>query len=119
MTRRHTRPFIALVAAYTLALQAIFAGLVLGARSGEAALLMASGLCLTGEPQGDQAPADRMPCCVVAACCPANADPAAQLVGAAAPAPGRGTPARIDPVNVSAARVVWQRPHQPRAPPAA
>jgi hypothetical protein len=118
MTRRNARPFVALVAAYALALQALLAGVVLGARSGEAALLASGGLCLTGEPQGDRAPADRMPCCSLAACCPAAADAAA--VPPSAPvlwfsdSPAIG----IDCANTAVLRIALQDPHQPRAPPA-
>lgn len=118
MTRRNAKPFVALVAAYALALQAVFAGVVLGARSGEAALLAASGLCLTGEPQGGQKPAEPMPCCSIAACCPAAAGPAALPCGAPALALPQSSAALIDHANAAAVQVFWQGLHQPRAPPA-
>jgi hypothetical protein len=94
--------------------------MVLGARSGEAALFASAAFCLTGEPQqGDQQPSDRMPCCIIAACCPAASDAAAQPVCAPALALPAGHAIVRDGAVFVAPRIVRQDPHQPRAPPAA
>jgi hypothetical protein len=119
MTRRQASSLIALVAAYAIALQAVFAGLILGARTGEAALMMAGGLCLTGQPENAPAPADRMPCCSLAACCPAGADaaPVSEAPVILARAPGRSIALQLS--DADAVGAIAQRPQQPRAPPAA
>jgi hypothetical protein len=118
MTRRNARPFIALVAAYALALQAIFAGVVLGARSAEAALFASAGLCLTGETQGDHQSSDRMPCCTLTACCAGVSDVAA--------APGVpvlllecGNAVALLDADATRTGTLWLEAHQPRGPPAA
>lgn len=119
MNRRNARPLVALVAAYVIALQAIVAGLVLGARSGEAALFAAAGLCLTSDEQGGHKPADRMPCCTLSACCPAAADTAALPGAVQLPAAGATGSELIAFAGRGAPHSLRQGLHQPRAPPAA
>lgn len=110
---------MALVAAYAIALQALFAGLSLGVRAGEAALFAAAPLCLTDPSHPDHAPLERMPCCFGAACCQVGGEPAALPELAAFPARALvGRTPYIAPIDAAGA-VASRSPQQPRAPPVA
>jgi len=115
----HTKPLVALIAAYAIALQALLAGMTLGVRSGQAALLAAAPLCLTDPSHPDHAPLERMPCCFSAACCQAGAEPGAL------PETISLHPRRVErgvlflSRGEKAGALALEGPQQPRAPPAA
>ncbi len=116
---RPSRPLIALVAAYAIALQAMLAGAMLGARSGEAALLAGGSLCLSDRSHEGGTPTETMPCCVAAVCCPACGAPATLPQVAAFGLLPLPQTLPLDAQGLAQPDTGIGRRQQPRAPPAA
>ncbi|HVY01072.1 MAG TPA: hypothetical protein VHA55_14905 [Pseudorhodoplanes sp.] len=117
-SRRHIRPFLALVAAYAIALQAVIAGMTLGAGASRAAALASGGWCVSDPSHPEHAPLEQMPCCVGAVCCQAGGDPGA-LPQAVAYEPGpskAGSPLGLPAAHAGVFSLAGCA--QPRAPPA-
>jgi hypothetical protein len=118
MRRSNTKPLIALITAYVLALQAMLTGMTLSARAGETVTLQFV-LCAANSSKPEHAPADTMPCWISAACCPSASDPGALPVALVVPVSIERTGFFGLPSIVNGMAAIVGGPQQPRAPPAA
>jgi hypothetical protein len=120
ISRRHARPVIALVAAYSIALQAFFAGLLLTTYVSEAAAFPASVFCLQNQSHPDGHPLDRMPCCASQACCSSASAGGLGALPALQALPYPAVSSARAPIAVwrETPRIAYRAQSHPRAPPA-
>lgn len=117
MRRSNAKPLVTLIAAYAIALQAVLAGMMLAAQASQAAMLPGI-LCVTDPANPGHPPAEPMPCCISAACCPAGADTGTLPLAAVTPVALKFRAYRAAVPADETIDVFASGPQQPRAPPA-